>query len=345
MIKASIIGATGYAGTELARLLKHHPGVEIKYLASKSYAGKEFGELYPNHSCEDFVLSNIEIEKICKASDIVFTALPHGISSETVIQLNEYDIKIVDLSGDFRYNDEVLYEKWYKVKHPSPSLMKSAVYGLSELYKENIKTSKIVGNPGCFTTCGIITLYPLIENDLIDHETIVYDAKSGVTGAGRGLSNALHFCEVESNFKAYKIANHRHTSEIEEKISIAANESVYISFTPHLLPTKRGILGTIYANLKDGVTAEDIQKAFVEKYNNQPFIKLLGENKTPELKHVVGSNSLITGFVVDKRLNRLIIVSVIDNLLKGAAGQAVQNMNIMFDLDETTGLNTDGWYL
>lgn len=345
MIKASIIGASGYAGAETARLLANHPNVEIKYLASKSYAGKLFGELYPGHACEDYLLSDIDIKKICEASDVVFTALPHGISSQTGIALNEYDVKIIDLSGDFRYDDVALYEKWYQVQHPSPELMKSATYGMSEIYKDEIKNAKFVANPGCYTTCGILTLYPLVENNLIDDKTIIYDAMSGVSGAGRKPSNPLHFCEVEGNAKAYKIANHKHTSEIEEKISIAAGKDVKISFTPHLIPVKRGILGTFYATLKNGVTADDINKAYNDKYSNQPFIKLLGEGMTPELKQVVGSNSLITGFVIDERLNRIIVVSVIDNLIKGAAGQAVQNMNIMFDIDETIGLNIDGWYL
>ncbi|MEX1377017.1 MAG: N-acetyl-gamma-glutamyl-phosphate reductase [Eubacteriales bacterium] len=345
MIKASIIGATGYAGAELARLLANHPEVEISYLASKSYEGQIFGELYSGHACEEYQLSAIDIDKICASSDVVFTALPHGVSSDTVSELNKYDVKIIDLSGDFRYDNLELYEKWYGVSHSAPDLMKSAVYGLSELYKEEIKNAKVIGNPGCYTTCGILTLYPLLENNLIDESTIIYDAKSGVSGAGRSPSNALHFCEVDGSFKAYKIANHRHTSEIEEKISQAANKNVAISFTPHLIPIKRGILGTFYATLKDGVSAEDIQKTYEKKYGNEPFVKLWGENKIPELKHVVGSNSFITGFVVDKRVNRLIVVSVIDNLIKGAAGQAVQNMNIMFNLDEKTGLNIDSWYL
>ena len=345
MIKASIIGATGYAGAELARLLANHPDIEIAHLASKSYAGKILGELYPGHTCEDYSISEIDIDKICKSSDVVFTALPHGVSSETVAAINKYDVKIIDLSGDFRYDSLELYEKWYGVSHAAPELMESAVYGLSELYKEKIKTAKVIGNPGCYTTCGILTLYPLLENNLIDETSIIYDAKSGVSGAGRSPSESLHFCEVDSNFKAYKIANHRHTSEIEEKISEAAGKNIAISFTPHLIPIKRGILGTFYATLKNGVTTDDIQKAYEKKYANEPFVKLWGENKIPELKHVVGSNSFITGFVVDKRVNRLVVVSVIDNLIKGAAGQAVQNMNLMFNLDEKTGLNADCWYL
>lgn len=344
MIKASIIGATGYAGAELARLLDGHEGVTLVHLASKSYAGKYFGELYPGHPCKDTKLIDIDIDTIATQCDVVFTALPHGISCETVLKLNEYDIKIIDLSGDFRYDDIKTYEKWYNIEHPSKSLMESAVYGLSELYRDDIKNAKIVANPGCYTTCGILSLYPLVKNGLIDISSIIIDAKSGVTGAGRKASHGLHFCEVESSFKAYKIASHRHTSEIEQELSKAADKDIIISFTPHLLPIKRGILETIYANIKEGVTPSDIANAY-KIYDNEQFITILDNEQTPEIKSVAGSNSVLSGYVIDKRTNRIVIISAIDNLIKGAAGQAIQNMNIMFGIDEGTSLCTGGWYL
>ena len=344
MIKASIIGATGYVGAELARLLQGHNDVEIVTLASKSYAGKAYNELYPNHPCKDYLLEDINISKIAQSSDVVFTALPHGVSCETVLELNKYDIKIIDMSGDFRYDDVKTYEQWYNIEHPSVDLMQSAVYGLSELYREEIANAKIVANPGCYTTCAILSLYPLLENGLIETTPIIVDAKSGVTGAGRKASQALHYCEVDESFKAYKVAGHRHTSEIEQEISKAAGKDIIIDFTPHLLPIKRGILETIYAKLKENVTEKQIADAY-SKYDGEQFISVLNDNAVPEIKSVTGSNSFMCGYKTNERTNSLIIVSAIDNLIKGAAGQAIQNMNIMFKLDEDAGLNIGGWYL
>ncbi|MBN2880217.1 MAG: N-acetyl-gamma-glutamyl-phosphate reductase [Clostridia bacterium] len=344
MIKASVIGATGYVGAELARLLHGHPGVEIVSLSSKNYAGQKFGELYPGHPCGSFVLDTIDIPNIAQKSDVVFTALPHGASCETVIELDKFDIRIIDMSGDFRYDDINIYEKWYGVEHKSEKLLKEAVYGLSELYREQIAGAKITANPGCYTTCAILSLYPLLENNLIEIGSIVIDAKSGVTGAGRGLSEAVHFCEVDESFKAYKVTGHRHTSEIEQELGKAANEDIIVDFTPHLLPIKRGILETIYAKHKSGVTDEEIASAYA-KYSSEPFVTVLEKGKMPEIKSVTGSNSVICGYTINKRTNSLIVVSVIDNLIKGAGGQAVQNMNIMFGLDESAGLCAGAWYL
>lgn len=344
MIKASIIGATGYVGAELARLLHGHSSVDLVCLASKSYSGKKYSQLYPGHPCKDYTLQDINIKKIAQKSDVVFTALPHGVSCETVVELCKYDIKIIDMSGDFRYDNEKIYEQWYNIKHPNIALMKSAVYGLSEIHREQIKNSKIIANPGCYTTCAILSLYPLLENNLIDTDSIIVDAKSGVTGAGRKANQSLHYCEIDESFKAYKVTGHRHTSEIEQEISKASGESIQIDFTPHLLPIKRGILETIYAKLKDGVTQKEIIEAY-SKYNNEQFISVLDYGMMPEIKSATGSNSFLCGYKINESTNTLIIVSAIDNLIKGAAGQAIQNMNIIYGLDESEGLNIGGWYL
>ncbi len=344
MIKASIIGATGYVGAELARLLHSHNKADLVCLASRSYSNKKFGSLYPGHPCQDYILNDINLKEIASASDVIFAALPHGISCDTVLKLNDYNVKIIDLSGDFRYDNPSTYEEWYNIKHPSYDLMKSAVYGLSEIYRKEIADAKIVANPGCYTTCAILSLYPLLENKLIETSPIIVDAKSGVTGAGRNINQSLHFCEVDESFKAYKITHHRHTSEIEQEVSKAAGENIQIDFTPHLLPIKRGILETIYTKIKSGVTEKQIRDAY-SKYNNEKFITILESDNIPEIKNVTGSNSFVSGYKINERTNSLIIVSVIDNLIKGAAGQAIQNMNIMFNLDEETGLNIGGWYL
>lgn len=345
MIKVSIIGASGYAGAELTRLLMMHEDVEIINLCSKSYANMKFGELYPGHIAGDYTLSDIDIEKIGNESDVIFTALPHGVSSKTVLKLSKYNKKIIDLSGDYRYDDENVYEKNYNIVHPSPELMKKAVYGLSEVYKDKIAKADIVANPGCYTTCAILSLRPLIKNKLIDESSIIIDAKSGVTGAGRKATQGLHFCETQENFKAYKVAVHRHTSEIEQELSKVSDDDIKLSFTPHLLPVKRGILETIYMALNPNCSEKEIERAFKTAYKDECFIKVLTNGEIPELKSVVGSNSLHIGYVIDKRLHRLIIVSVLDNLIKGAAGQAVQNMNIMYGLTQDKGLNKGGWYL
>ncbi len=344
MIKASVIGATGYAGAELVRMLISHPGVEVSCLASKSYAGEKFSDIYPNITSCDITLCEIDTKKIAEKSDVVFCALPHGVSAKTSSELLSYGTKVIDLSGDLRYDDLSVYEKWYNAKHQSPETMKKAVYGLTEIYKDQIATSKIVANPGCYTTCSITALYPLIKEGLVDSKGIIIDAKSGVTGAGRGAKTPLLFCEVDESMKAYAVANHRHTSEIEQELSKAAKSEVILSFTPHLVPMKRGILATIYANLKNGVTEEDIEKAFNKQYVSSPFVNFTGE-KLPETKHVAGSNRLDIGFKIDKRLNRIVLVSVLDNIIKGAGGQAIQNMNVMFGLSEESGLQINGLYL
>ena len=344
MIKASVIGATGYAGLELVRMLLSHPDVKVAYLASKSYAGENLSDIFPNIVSNTIKLCKMDTELIGKNSDVVFCALPHGVSSQTSAELSSYGAKVVDLSGDLRYDDVKVYEKWYKTTHSNPELMQKAVYGLTEIYKDSIKSSQVVANPGCYTTCSIIPLYPLIKEGLIHYKGIIIDAKSGVTGAGRGAKTNLLFCEVDESMKAYGLTNHRHTSEIEQELSKAAEEEIVLSFTPHLIPIKRGILATIYANLKPGISETEIEDVFSKYYKDTAFINFTGKN-IPEIKHVVGSNRIDIGYKIDSRLNRIIIVSVLDNIIKGAGGQAIQNMNVMFSLDEKAGLEINGLYL
>ena len=342
MIKASVYGATGYAGAELMRLLCGHPEVRLVSAISKTFEGKPLSDIYANFRAADISLEAGDLNKIA-GSDVVFTALPHGLSQQVIPALLDKGVKVIDLSGDFRYDDVEVYEHWYQLKHNCPELSQEAVYGLCELYREQVRHARLVGNPGCYTTCSILPLYPLLQDGLVNPEHIIIDAKSGVTGAGRKEKLDYSFCETDENFKAYGIATHRHTSEIEQELSKAAGRQVQLSFTPHLLPVKRGILATIYADLTPGVTRAEILTSY-QRYAREPFIRIY-EKGLPELKHVTGSNNTAIGFVIDERLHRAVIVSCLDNLIKGAAGQAVQNMNLLFDLPETTGLSNIAWYL
>ncbi len=343
MINVSVIGATGYAGAELMRILSGHKKVNIKHAVSKSFSGKKLSEIYPNFKSCDFVLEELDIKAVCADSDIVFTCLPHGTSAKVVPELLDQGVRVIDLSGDFRYTDANVYEDWYKTEHKAKHLLEKSVYGMPEIYREEIKKSSLIGNPGCYTTCAILPLYPLLKAGLIDTSGIIIDAKSGASGAGRSADLPLSFCEVNDNVKAYKIAEHRHTSEIEQELSFAAGEDITLSFTPHLLPIKRGIISTIYAAPKKGIDESSIIDAY-KMYENEPFVQVY-DGSLPEIKHVAGSNNCAIGFVFDKRAGRLVIVSCIDNLIKGAAGCAVQNMNIMSSFDENEGLNNIGWYL
>ena len=346
MIRVSVLGATGYAGVELVRILCSHKDVEIKYLVSKSFAGQKLSEVYPNfRGAFDFELCDLSEDKIASESDVVFTALPHGASKEIIPSLFNKGVKIIDLSGDFRYDDIKVYEKWYGEPHSSPELLEKAVYGLCELHRDKIKNASLIGNPGCYTTCSILGAAPLLKNGIIDEDSVIIDAKSGVTGAGRSTSLDNSFCECTENMKAYKIATHRHTSEIEQELSKFAKKDIMVSFTPHLIPLKRGILATIYANLTKDVSDEDIYNMYKEFYKDEQFVRIYEPGKLPETNHVAGSNFVDIGFKVDKRLKRVIITSAIDNIVKGAAGQAVQNMNIMFGFNENEGLATPGFYL
>ncbi len=337
MVKVGIIGATGYAGSELVRILSQHKDAELVYLASHSYAGKKFSDIYPYYkNIVDLTLEEDNLDKAADKADVVFIALPHGIASKVVNEDILSRCKIIDLGADFRIHDKEVYEKWYKVEHFGEDILKEAVYGLPEIHRDEIRKARLVANPGCYTTCSILTLYPLLKNHLIEEDSIVIDAKSGTSGAGRGEKVANLFCEVNESIKAYGVTTHRHTPEIEQELSLAALSSITIDFTPHLIPMQRGILATCYGKLKAGATEEDVKRAYSDAYSLEPFIRLL--DTLPETRFVRGSNYVDISYKINSRTGRIIAVGAIDNLVKGAAGQAVENMNILFDLDEREGL-------
>lgn len=343
MINVSVMGATGYAGIELVRLLAAHPNVNLCEVISHSYVGQKLSDVYPHlKGVVDLVCLDVDAERTAKACDVAFTALPHGASKEVIPKLIQAGLKVIDLSGDYRYNDKAVYEKWYGQPHTSPELLEQSVYGLCELHRDKIRQAELIGNPGCYTTCSILGAAPLVKAGLVDPDSIIIDAKSGVTGAGRGLAQAYHFCECTENSKAYKIGTHRHTSEIEQELSELAGRDIMLSFTPHLIPQKRGILATIYMNLNGKHTTAELLGLYREFYQGEPFIRIMDEGQLPETNHTATTNFVDIGLVVDQRLNRVVVVSAIDNLVKGAAGQAVQNMNLMFGLNETTGLTAPG---
>ena len=335
MIKVGIIGATGYAGSELVRLITQHPKAELVTMTSQSYAGQEF---YSNYSHLDYVCEEEHIEEMAEKCDVIFLALPHGVASKKINADILSKTKIIDLGADFRIQDVDVYEKWYTT-HYSKDILPEAVYGLCEINRDKIKGKRIVANPGCYTSCSILSLYPLVKEGMIDLSSIIIDAKSGATGAGRGLSLGNHYCELNESVKAYKVASHRHTPEIEEQLSIAAGQDIVLNFTPHLIPMDRGILATCYATLNKKYTYDDIRKAYEKHYGNEHFIRLTKEGVFPETKWVKGSNFVDIGFTVDERTNRVIVIGALDNLFKGAAGQAVQNMNIIMGIEETTGID------
>jgi len=333
MIKIGIIGITGFTGLELLKILSLHKDISLEYIASRSENGKRIGEVYPQF---DTVLPNkiesIDIDKI-KRLDAVFLSLPHTVSMEIAKDIYGY-VKIIDLSADFRLSNVDTYKLWYKKEHLSKSLLDNAVYGLTELNRNTIKTANLIANPGCYATSVILPLAPLA--DLINTDSIIADSKSGVSGAGRKAKDGLQFCEVNENFKAYSVAKHRHMPEIEETLSRIYAKDIKITFTPHLLPVQRGILSTIYADLEKSVSKNEVLSVYKEFYKNDFFIRI--KEELPSLNSVKGTNFCDISFEIDKRSNRIVIVSVIDNMVKGASGQAVQNFNVMFDFQETEGL-------
>ena len=339
MIKAGIIGATGYAGGELVRILSGHPDVEIVWYGSRSYIDQKYADVYRNmFRIVDAACMDDNMEELAEEADVIFTATPQGFCASVISEEILSRTRIVDLSADFRIKDVKTYEKWYGIEHKSPQFIEEAVYGLCEVNREDVKSARLVANPGCYTTCSILTAYPLSKEGLIDMNTLIVDAKSGTSGAGRGAKVPNLFCEVNENMKAYGVATHRHTPEIEEQLSYASGEPVMINFTPHLVPMNRGILATEYASLKEKVTAEEVMAIYQKYYGNEYFIRLLGAGACPETKWVEGSNFVDIGFQIDERTNRIVMMGAIDNLVKGAAGQAVQNMNLMFGLPEQEGL-------
>ena len=339
MIKVGIIGATGYAGGELARILMGHKDAKIVWYGSRSYIDKQYADVYQNmFQIVDAKCLDDNMEELAKKADVIFTATPQGFCASVISEAILADTKIVDLSADFRIKDVDTYEKWYGIQHKSPQFIEDAVYGLCEINREDVKGARLVANPGCYTTCSILTAYPLAKEGLIDMNTLIIDAKSGTSGAGRGAKVGNLYCEVNENIKAYGVASHRHTPEIEEQLGYAAKEDVRISFTPHLVPMNRGILATEYATLTKQTTYEEVKAVYDKYYKEEKFIRVLDEGICPETKWVEGSNYVDINFKIDPRTNRIIMMGAIDNLVKGAAGQAVQNMNLMFGLSESEGL-------
>lgn len=339
MIKVGIIGSTGYAGGELVRILLGHKEVEIKWFGSRSYIDKKYASVYQNmFQIVDAVCLDDNMEELAEQVDVIFTATPQGLCASLINEEILSKVKVIDLSADFRIKDVNVYEKWYGIEHKSPQFIEEAVYGLCEVNREDIKKARLVANPGCYTTCSILTAYPLAKEGLIDMSTLIIDAKSGTSGAGRGAKVANLYCEVNENMKAYGVATHRHTPEIEEQLGYASGEEVLLNFTPHLVPMNRGILATEYAKLTREVTYEEVKAIYDKYYGNEKFIRVLDEGVYPETKWVEGSNYVDIGFKIDPRTNRIIMMGAIDNLVKGAAGQAVQNMNLVFGLPEDEGL-------
>lgn len=339
MIKAGIIGSTGYAGGELVRLLINREDVEICWYGSRSYVDESYASVYQNFfQIVDAKCMDDNMKELAEQVDVIFTATPQGLCASLVNEEILSKVKIIDLSADFRLKDVSVYEKWYKLEHKSPQFLKEAVYGLCEINREDVKKARLVANPGCYTTCSILTLYPAVKEGLIDVNTIIIDAKSGVSGAGRGAKVDNLYCEVNESMKAYGVASHRHTPEIEEQLGYAAGQPFCLTFTPHLAPMNRGILVTAYAAMKQDWTYEEIKAVYDKYYKDETFVRVLNKDVCPQTKWVEGSNYVDVNFKIDARTNRIVFMGALDNVVKGAAGQAVQNMNLMFGLEETKGL-------
>jgi len=344
-LKIAIVGSSGYTGGELYRILLHHPGVTVTTVTSEKSAGKPLTDIFPHLlGLTDLVCEPLDPEAIAKKADFVFLALPHVTAQPAAYRFHKMGVKVVDLSADYRLADAKIYEKWYEHGHQYPDLLKSAVYGLPELHREKIKKASLTANPGCYPTSAILGLAPAIAKKMIDASTIVVDSKSGVSGAGRSVSLAHHYPEVNEGFMAYKVGTHRHTPEIEQEVSLLAGAAVTLSFTPHLVPMNRGILSTVYAKLTAPVDTEQLHAAYHVFYKNEPFVRVLPAGQFPNVRNVRGSNFCDIGVHADGRTGRAVIVTAIDNLVKGASGQAVQNMNLMTGFAETTGLKFAGLF-
>ncbi|MBP6125048.1 MAG: N-acetyl-gamma-glutamyl-phosphate reductase [Leptotrichiaceae bacterium] len=349
MIKVGIIGATGYAGQQLLWILKNHKKVKVEFISSHSFSGNDIGDIYKNYKkyFEKKLISIDEVKEKLSEIDVLFLALPHGMSEKLTKEAVENNVKVIDLGADFRLDDSTIYEKWYKVKHEFPNINKSAIYGLPEIYKEEIRKSKIISSPGCYPTSAILGVAPLLKHNLVNTKKIVVDSKSGVSGAGRNAKVDLIFTEVNENFKAYNVLQHRHTPEIKQEMDKLCNSNINLVFTPHLLPINRGILSTIYLDvkeeLKEEISEEKIYKLYKEFYKNEHFVRITED--LPEIKNIKNSNICEIGIRYDREYGNIVVVSAIDNLIKGAGGQAVQSMNIMFGLDEFEGLEFLSMYL
>ncbi|SHI01750.1 N-acetyl-gamma-glutamyl-phosphate reductase [Clostridium grantii] len=339
MIKVGVFGATGYAGQQLVWFLNRHKNVEIEFLSSNTYDNVEYSKVYPNFY-NNISINCINIKEAIKkiqSVDVIFLALPHGKSFDIVKEAVKYKTKVIDLGADYRLKDINTYNEWYKVEHNAQEYLEDFVYGLCEIKRDEIKNSKFIANPGCYTTASILALYPLVKEKIIKVDSIIIDAKSGVSGAGRAANTAVLFSECNESIKAYGIGSHRHTPEIEQELSLASGAEIILNFTPHLVPMNRGILATCYANLNKKYSLEEIKEIYKKYYKDEYFIRLV--DNLPETRNVKGSNFCDIGIVVDKRTNRIIVVSAIDNLIKGAAGQAIQNMNIMMGLNDKEAID------
>ena len=339
MIKAGIMGATGYAGGELARLLLQRDDVEITWYGSKSYVDQKYASVFKNMvQFVDDACMDDNMKELAEQADVIFTATPQGFCASLMNEAVLSKSKVIDLSADYRIKDVAVYEKWYNIEHKTPEYIQEAVYGLPEINREKIKDARLIANPGCYPTCSFLSVYPLVKEGLIDPNTVIIDAKSGTSGAGRGAKVDNLYCEVNESIKAYGVGVHRHTPEIEEQLSLAAGKPVTISFTPHLVPMNRGILVTAYGTLLKSVTYEEVKAIYDKYYENEYFVRVLGRDEAPQTKWVEGSNFVDVNFKIDPRTNRVVMMGAMDNLVKGAAGQAIQNMNIMFGLPENQGL-------
>ncbi|WP_334072131.1 MULTISPECIES: N-acetyl-gamma-glutamyl-phosphate reductase [Paenibacillus] len=344
-VKVAIVGSTGYGGVELIRFLLGHPQVEIASVISASSAGAPITEGFPHLS--DIVtrpLDGVDPREIAEKADVVFTATPSGVSGKLVPQLLDAGLKVIDLSGDFRIKDGAVYETWYKHEAPKAELLEKAVYGLSEINGAQVKGAGLISNPGCYPTATLLGLIPVLREGWIDPASIIIDAKSGVSGAGRGTSLTTHYAEINENLKVYKVNKHQHIPEIEQCLSEAAGEAVTVTFTTHLTPMTRGIMSTMYTSLKGNYTEENLVELYRQYYEGRPFVRIRESGKWPATKEVFGSNYCDIGFAVDPRTGRLTIISVIDNVVKGAAGQAIQNLNLMMGWDEVLGLQLSPVY-
>jgi N-acetyl-gamma-glutamyl-phosphate reductase len=339
VVKVAVVGASGYAGLELLRLLVRHPRVEITSITSRQYVDEEIAAVFPSLSeIIDLQCTEVDVDKVAELADIVFTALPHKAAMDVIPDLLQRGCKVIDLSADYRLHDVAVYQQWYQ-PHSSPELLSEAVYGLPELFHDKIAGSRLIANPGCYPTSVALALAPLLKHEVIDHRTLIIDSKSGASGAGRSAKTGSLFCEVNEGFKAYGVASHRHTPEIEQTLSELVGEPVVVNFTPHLLPVNRGILSTCYASLINTIDFASVKSLFKNFYADQPFVRIMPGEQLPNVAYIRGSNYADIGFVVDDRTQRIIVVCAIDNLVKGAAGQAVQNMNIVLGYPETIGLD------
>ena len=339
MVKVGIIGATGYAGAELVRILLNHKEAQIEWFGSRSYIDENYADIYRNFfELVDADCLGDNMDELASRVDVIFTATPQGFLAGVLNEDILNKVKIIDLSADFRIKDVATYEKWYKIEHKSPQFIKEAVYGLCEVNREDVKNARLIANPGCFPTCSTLSIYPMAKEGLIDMNSIIIDAKSGTSGAGRGAKVANLYCEVNESIKPYGVASHRHTPEIEDQLSYASGEEVLINFTPHLVPMNRGILATSYAALKKKMSYDEVKAVYDKYYKDEYFVRVLEKDVYPETRWVEGSNFVDVNFKIDERTGRIIMMGAIDNVVKGAAGQAVQNMNIMFGLEENTGL-------